>query len=223
LSSLFRTIFLIALPFIFYFVSGRWGVRVAALILLAGAFGNLILQGLKDRVLKTYAALTALVILVLNLLAFFFRNDLFARFIPLALGTHFFVLFFRSQFQEITLIERIASLQKELSPEERRYCRNLNRIWVVVIFCILLLVLWAALFASLGTWTLVTGVITYVIMGVLFVIEYIIRKWRFGYYGSSLLDRFLKRTLRPLQLKISPRSGTSAPLKPSRENEHPSI
>jgi len=223
LSNLIRSIFLIALPFIFYFVSNRWGVRAAALILLVGACGNLIMQGLKDRVLKTYAVLTAFIVLALNLLAFFFRNDLFARFIPLALGTHFFVLFFRSQFQEITLIERIASLQKALSPEERRYCRNLNRIWVVAIFGILLLVLWAALFASLGTWTLVTGGLTYAIMGVLFAIEYIIRKWKFGYYGSNMMDRFLKRTLRPLQLKISPQLSASASLKPSKENEHPSI
>ncbi|MBI4775390.1 MAG: hypothetical protein HY788_14675 [Deltaproteobacteria bacterium] len=223
MSNLIRTIFLIALPFIFYFVSTRWGVRVAALTLLAGAGGNLILQGLQDRVLKTYAVLTALVVLVLNLLAFIFHNDLFARFIPLALGMHFFVMFFRSQFQEVTLIERIASLQKALSPEERRYCRNLNRIWVLVVFGILLLVLWAALFASLGTWTLVTGGLTYAIIGVLFVMEYIIRKWKFGDYGSGMLDRFLKRTLHPLQLRISSQPGSSASMKPSKENEHPPI
>ena len=223
MPELIRTIFLIALPFIFYFVSIRWGVRAAALILLVGACGNLILQGLKDRVLRTYAALTALVVLVLNLLSFFFSNDLFARLIPLALGTHFFVLFLRSQFQEITLVERIASLQKELSPEERRYCRSLNRIWILVISGILILVLWAALFASLGTWALVTGGLTYAIMGLLFVIEYIVRKWKFRDYGSGMLDRMLKRTLLPLQLKISPQPDASASLKPSRKNEHPSI
>ncbi len=197
-----RSVFLIALPFLFYFLARTFGVRTAALVLLLGAVGNLILQAAKDRTLLTYALTTALLVVALNLLGLFLEREIYVRLIPLALGSNFFFLFFRSQFRDLTLVERMAGLRKDLSAEERAYCRRLNLVWCCVIAAVLALVVWAAFFASLQTWAMVTGGWTYVIMGIVFAVEYPVRKWKFDDYGPGLLDRVLKRILIPLKHRL---------------------
>ena len=48
-----------------------------------------------------------------------------------------------------------------------------------------------ARFASLGLWTLYTGVVSYGLIGVLFSVEYVTRKIRFRDYGKNPVDWLL--------------------------------
>ena len=79
------------------------------------------------------------------------------------------------------LVERFARMtHKDLSVERIRHCRSVTRIWCLFFIGNGLASLWLALFASLSTWALYTGVIAYMLMGALFAGEYAVRRIRFG-------------------------------------------
>jgi uncharacterized membrane protein len=48
-----------------------------------------------------------------------------------------------------------------------------------------------ARWATLAVWTVYVGVLSYVLVGVLFVVEYVIRKIQFREYGRNPLDWML--------------------------------
>ena len=52
-----------------------------------------------------------------------------------------------------------------------------------------------ALAAPQTVWALYTGAISYVLMAIVFAVEYLVRKARFGRYGTGFLDRVLARVL----------------------------
>ena len=54
-----------------------------------------------------------------------------------------------------------------------------------------------ALFAPLAWWSLYTGLVAYFLMGLLFTVEFVVRKATFRRFGDSLPDRVLARILRP--------------------------
>jgi len=96
------------------------------------------------------------------------------------------------------MVERFARLQvDDLSPAELAYCRAVTIVW-----CAFFLVngLAAAALAAWGTrsaWALYCGLISYLLMGVLFAAEYVVRKARYGRFGPGLVDRLLVRLVGP--------------------------
>jgi uncharacterized membrane protein len=49
--------------------------------------------------------------------------------------------------------------------------------------------------ASLDLWTLYTGLISYILVGLVGASEYTVRKYRFGRFGDHLADRLLRALL----------------------------
>ncbi len=79
------------------------------------------------------------------------------------------------------VVERFARLvHKELSPERALHCRAVTRVWCLFFAMNGLISLWLALFAPLKAWVFYTGGIAYLLMGALFLGEYVIRRIRFG-------------------------------------------
>ncbi len=91
----------------------------------------------------------------------------------------------------MSMVERFARLQvDDLSPKEVVYCRVVTAAWSG--FFVLngaACALFAA-FASRAAWALYTGLLSYVILGLLFAVEFTIRKYLFRRFGPGLLDRF---------------------------------
>jgi uncharacterized membrane protein len=87
-------------------------------------------------------------------------------------------------------VERFARLQVDyLSPEEMRYCRTVTAAWCAFF---VLNGSACALFAALAPrswWALYTGLVSYVILGVLFSVEFTLRKYLFRRYGAGPHDR----------------------------------
>jgi uncharacterized membrane protein len=78
-----------------------------------------------------------------------------------------------------TMIERIARVREsDLSPAAVLYTRRVTQIWCVFFALNGLMALCTALWSSAVVWTLYNGLITYLLMGLLFAGEYCIR-WRF--------------------------------------------
>lgn len=76
-----------------------------------------------------------------------------------------------------------------LGPEHVRYCRSVTTLWcayfAVAGGCGAIL----AAFAPYAWWALGTGPVSYAALGLLFAVEYGVRKYRFRLYGDGWHDR----------------------------------
>lgn len=90
-----------------------------------------------------------------------------------------------------SMVERFARLQVDyLSEQEIAYCRIVTAAWSGFFVlnggaCALF-----AVFGSRAAWALYTGLLSYLILGLLFAVEFTVRKYLFRRYGPGLLDRF---------------------------------
>jgi len=107
----------------------------------------------------------------------------------------------------VSLVERYARMQDPALPDnERGYCRQVTRAWcwffvVNASVCAVL-----AVAAPVAWWALYTGVLAYILVGLGFTIEYIVRKRTFRRFGDSLPERLLARLLTPRPTPSTPRA-----------------
>jgi uncharacterized membrane protein len=101
---------------------------------------------------------------------------------------------FASSLRGTPIVERFARAQEsELSDAEIAYCRAVTVTWCVFFVVNGAITAGLATLAPLGWWTLYTGVVSYVLLGALATIEYVIRKHRFRKFGAHLVDRALAK------------------------------
>ena len=103
-----------------------------------------------------------------------------AKLLPALINIALAVMFAKTILQGTPLIERIARLEIPNIPDDIiAYTHLLTKIWVVyfasqaVITCIL------AYWASNHFWAIYNGILIYIMLLLMFVIEYSYRKWRF--------------------------------------------
>lgn len=111
-----------------------------------------------------------------------FAND--ARMLmltPAFLNVALLATFALSFLQRETTVERIARAGgEELPPEGVAYCRTVTAVWCGFFLLNAAISLELALAGSQRAWALYTGLVAYVLMGLLFAGEYLVRQWRFG-------------------------------------------
>ena len=91
------------------------------------------------------------------------------------MNSFIFMVFFCSLFQKETIIQKFAlALNKNLSEKELIYTKNLTYIWCIFLFTNLVISI-ITIFLSDKIWILYNGFISYVLIGILFAVEYIIR------------------------------------------------
>ncbi len=169
-------IVLLAYPFAIYYGLNQWGIGVVAGV-LALLFGLRLIASRRTRLreLKYMLRLASAAGLALVLLAYLFKNTRWFTYYPVIINLLFFGLFFTSLWQKETIIERFARLQDPDLPDyARRYTRNVTKIWCVF-FIVNGTISLATSFMSLDIWTLYNGFISYVLMGLLFSLEFITR------------------------------------------------
>ena len=83
-------------------------------------------------------------------------------------------------------------LQTELSPAEVRYCRSVTWLWVLFFALNGSIAAFLALRGPISLWAAYTGVISYVLIGAVFALEFLVRRLRFGRFGDGPHDRLLK-------------------------------
>jgi uncharacterized membrane protein len=114
--------------------------------------------------------------------------------VPVLISAALLASFGVSLLRPPTVVEVIARLQVgELSPAEMRYCRSVTWMWCA--FFVFNGVVSATIVAigTLEAWTLYCGLLSYLLIGLLFVGERIYRAWRFRRYRSSPADTILQR------------------------------
>ncbi len=96
------------------------------------------------------------------------------------------------------MVERFARSQvAELPDDEVAYCRSVTKVWCVFFAANGSTALYLALASDVETWVLFTGLVSYLLIGMLFTVEYIYRHWKFRRYLGGFADPLLKRYLPP--------------------------
>lgn len=116
-------------------------------------------------------------IFTLAVILLFHYTQIFAvKFYPVAANLTVFMIFFTSLFTKETVIQKIArTIEGELDEFTKKYTRNLTYIWCIFCFCNLLISV-ATVFLSEKIWALYNGCISYIAIGSMFAVEYIVRK-----------------------------------------------
>lgn len=96
---------------------------------------------------------------------------------PVAVNTLLFILFFSSLFYTPTIIERLARLSEpELPPSGVAYTRKVTQVWCVFFIINGAIALYTCLHGDLSLWTFYNGGLSYLLIGLLMSIEWIVRK-----------------------------------------------
>lgn len=179
-----------------------WGVGVAYPVLLYwalvrhGAWAGALVGGASALLWGVRAALTPrgsaslwalpVVVLVLSGLSLLTEDSRLLLALPVFINLALLAVFGASLWSEQTYVERIARLQEpELSPAQVSHCRQFTRIWVAF-FCVNgAITAGLALGGEMVAWTLYTSVFSYVLIALLLVAEWVVRRRRFGARGRS--------------------------------------
>ena len=192
--KIISALFVVASPWVLYWTLSRQRVGVAALTLVGWVIVRTIPVLLSAKREQRAAALQLPAIaLVFALLGWLFHTQTLLMVLPSATQGTFGLTFLRS-LSGTPLIEHFARMVKpELSVAEQAHCRAWTRVWGIYLLVLAAIGLGLARWATLTVWTAYVGVLSYVMVGVLFAIEYLVRKLRFRDYGRNPLDWMLSK------------------------------
>lgn len=95
---------------------------------------------------------------------------------PLAINLAMLMVFAFSYFKPPTVIETFARLsEKKLPPSAIKYTAKVTLVWCLFFIINGLVSLYTAVFMSLDSWMIYNGFISYVLMGILMLVEYLVR------------------------------------------------
>lgn len=125
--------------------------------------------------LKKLKAIIPVLGTVCVVLLFHFSKIYALKFYPVIVNTFIFCVFFSSVFCEETIIQKIAKkMDGELTDFSRNYTRKLTYVWCIFLF-VNLSISFATVFMSPKVWELYNACISYIALGVMFGVEYIVR------------------------------------------------
>ena len=191
-------LFIVASPWVLYWTLSQGDVTVAAITLIAWVIVRTIPVLLSAKKEQRLAALQLPAIaLVFAILGWIFDKGVLLMILPSATQAAFGLTFLRS-LKTTPLIEHFARMVKPaLSPGELVHCRSWTRIWGFYLLVLAALGLVLAAVATLEVWTIYVGLVSYGLVGVLFAIEYLVRKFKFRDYGRNPLDWILSKLFPP--------------------------
>ena len=164
-------------PFAIYYGLGHVSTRYL-LLFIACAF--LIRFLVLNKQSSFFSQIMSVVILVAGLsvctIGIAFNSVVMVKIYPVFLSLVLFVFFFYSLWHPPSVIERIARLKNPNLPIVAiRYTRKVTMVWCGFFILNGSISLWTAYFENIKIWTLYNGFISYLLMGLLFTIEYLIR------------------------------------------------
>lgn len=158
-------------PFAIYLGLGRIAPRWLALLLLAMALFRAVSS--RDRAWRVAAVAAALLVLV----SFLANTALPLKLYPVLVNATLLAVFAISLRFPPCVVERLARIRDtQLPPRAIPYLRRVTLAWCVFFVFNGSIALATALFASDGVWALYNGLIAYLLMGLLFVGEWLLRQ-----------------------------------------------
>ena len=173
----------IAYPALVWFGLGHWSPRVLACVMLAVVVPSaaIRLRGSSREHLASLAILPVVTVVALSLAALL-NSSGYVLMVPVVINVSLLVGFGSTLRPGATpMIERFARLESpELSEAKQAWCRLWTRIWCAFFVLNGGTALALALAAPLSWWAFYTGLLSYGLMGVLFSVEWVLRRQRFG-------------------------------------------
>lgn len=115
-------------------------------------------------------------------------------FLPAAVNAALLFAFARTLVSGPPLVETFARLaHSDLSEAELRYCRSVTALWCAFFAANGAVALVLALQEAVFLWTLYTGLVSYLGIGLLFAAEFTVRAWRFGRYAGTPVEPLFRR------------------------------
>lgn len=116
-------------------------------------------------------------------------------YVPVLVSLVLLYFFGRTLVSGPPLVETLARLQvPDLSPAQIAHCRTFTRVWCLFFAANAAVCVALALSGDLWLWTGYTGVVSYLLMGLVFAAEWLVRSWRFHDlrvpWAEPLLRRF---------------------------------
>lgn len=116
-------------------------------------------------------------VVLTSLIVIFLDDPLFLRFNPALINLNFLVVFGHTLWRPPSMIERFARLvEPDLPPSGIRYTRHVTMVWCLFFATNGSIALWTA-FQSIEIWTFYNGLLSYILIGILGGVEYIVRQW----------------------------------------------
>ncbi len=177
-----RGLLFAALPFLVYFALQHLQPREVALPLLA-----LLLLRTPGKVLAyargrgMRALLAAGAALAVVALLWQSNDPVWVLSYPIFMNALMLGVFAASLLHPPSVIERLARLRHpDMPPEGVAYTRRITQIWCGFFVANGGIAAWTAFAASREIWVLYNGLISYLLMGMMFAGEWLFRRWRFG-------------------------------------------
>ncbi len=181
LATIFGALLTVAYPLAVYFGLSHFSVRAVGLLLLCLALPLLALRfrGTRREHLASILPVPISVIALIALSAIL-EDRRFMLALPVLISAALLVTFGASLSRGMPMIERFARMQNpELPPSHAAHCRQVTWVWCVFFVVNGAIASFLAVRGPIEWWTLYSGLIAYVLMGALFAVEYIVRKYRF--------------------------------------------
>lgn len=178
-SKVFFAAIFTAYPVLVYFGLMFFDTRSVAVLLIVLVGARLVFAGKTAgrRVFRPQLIFALAAAGAIGFLVMVSDSSIFLRLYPVCISALMLVLFFVSLLHPPTVIERIARIQNPNLPESGvRYTRKVTIVWCVFFLLNGGAALYTSLYASLETWALYNGAISYGLMGLLFAGEYLIRR-----------------------------------------------
>ncbi|WP_404420640.1 hypothetical protein [Thalassospira australica] len=147
-------------------------------IILIGLLIIVLLRAVTFVFAKRYAA-AGLAVLVAGIVTIGgVASELLAiRFYPVIVSLTMGSVFTVTLFTDKPMVERLARMRMpDLDDYSIAYTRKLTKIWIGFFVTNALIAGWTALYANMEIWTLYNGLISYILMGLLFIGEWPVRR-----------------------------------------------
>ncbi|WP_455427710.1 hypothetical protein [Dryocola sp. LX212] len=116
------------------------------------------------------------VAIILTLASVGLREARLLMWYPVVVNIVMFALFGGSLFSRMPLIERLARWRDgDLTPAAVHYTRQVTQVWCIFFVVNGAVALWTCLHDNLYIWTLWNGMLSYLLMGTLFAVEWLVR------------------------------------------------
>ncbi len=133
----------------------------------------------KADITSLFSLIAVVVGVALVLMVLLFEQELYLKLYPVWVNLLLLVLFSWTLKHPPSAIERIARrMDPDLSELGIRHTRQVTQAWCVFFLINGSIAAYTALFASTEQWTLYNGLIAYLLMGFMFVAEFVIRQVR---------------------------------------------
>lgn len=179
MTAIARALLFAAMPVLVYFALQRFEPREVGLV----ALGLLVLRAPKAAIayirhLGAGAWAACAVLMVLVALLWTANDPRWVLAYPVMMNLLMLSIFGATLIRPPSMIERLARLREpDLPPAAVSYTRKVTQVWCAFFVANGAVALWTVLGASRETWVLYNGLISYLLMGLLFAAEWGYRRW----------------------------------------------